>query len=494
MTLTENSYSVENTEGGINYHPLFLMEEIQMSFNKENNKYEGWIYFVTNLVNNKKYIGQTTVTINSRWNQHISKSNNNPDTVIDTAIAKYGKDNFIVEELDFISTDTKEELIDKLNGLEIYYIQRYSSLVSQYGYNVDKGGQSGVEQQEIPIDCYYISGEFIKTFKNKTEAAEFYGIHEDTVRSIYNGSKPNYNYTIVFRKSGEPFDKYNHKSNQYREIYKWTTDGVLLKKYYSRHEAIGDGAVKFFADKIDDIYCTAGGYWYSSTPVFSYVGAIKANAKKKKIYVYDVFGILENIYESKSVCARALDTTRNSITDNCNGHTLTIKGKICRYEGEPFDKYLDWDELQYYIDCFTRPIDKYSQDGVYLGDFDSIHVASSEYKKKSLKNIYDCCVGSRNWFNGVTYRFKGDCFDCYKNLLNKFDEPINMYTTKNEFVKTFYYTDEVRDYFDITDINSIYYCLSGAYRTAYKHKWYHSSNPNQPDKSKIITNSQEKAS
>lgn len=45
-----------------------------MSFNKENDKFEGWIYFVTNLVNNKKYIGQTTVTIKSRWDQHISKA------------------------------------------------------------------------------------------------------------------------------------------------------------------------------------------------------------------------------------------------------------------------------------------------------------------------------------------------------------------------------------------------------------------------------------
>lgn len=66
-----------------------------------------------------------------------------------------------------------------------------------------------------------------------------------------------------------------------------------------------------------------------------------------------------------------------------------------------------------------------------------------------------------------------------------------MYTTKNEFVKTFYYTDEVRDYFDITNITSIYPCLSGINRTAYKHKWYRASNPNQPDKSKIITNSEE---
>lgn len=382
-----------------------------MSFNKENNKYEGWIYFVTNKVNNKKYIGQTTVTINIRWNQHVSKSNNNPDTIIDTAIAKYGKENFTVEELDFVSVDTKEELIDKLNSLEVYYIQRYSSLVSQYGYNVDKGGQSGIERQEIPIDCYYISGEFLNTFKNKTEAADYYGIHEDTVRHIYEGSKANYNYTIVFRRSGEPFDKYNYKSKHYKEIYKWTINGEFVKKYYSRHEALEDGAVYFFADKIDDIYCTAGGYWYSSIPKFSYVGAIKSNEKKKRIWVYDVFGILEEIYESKSACARALDTTRNVITDNCNGHTLTAKGKVCRYEGEPFDKYIDWNELQYYIDCYTKPIDKYSQAGEFLGDFDSIHIASSEYEKKSLKNIYDCCMGNRGLFHGVTYRFKGQSFD-----------------------------------------------------------------------------------
>lgn len=38
-----------------------------MSFNKNTHKYEGYIYLIKNLINNKCYVGQTTTTIEHRW-------------------------------------------------------------------------------------------------------------------------------------------------------------------------------------------------------------------------------------------------------------------------------------------------------------------------------------------------------------------------------------------------------------------------------------------
>lgn len=57
------------------------------------------VYCITNLVNGKKYVGVTRFNVKARLAQHVYKSKNNPKTWLHKAIAKYGSDNFIVEEI-----------------------------------------------------------------------------------------------------------------------------------------------------------------------------------------------------------------------------------------------------------------------------------------------------------------------------------------------------------------------------------------------------------
>lgn len=93
-----------------------------------------YIYKITNKINNKIYIGLTTTSIARRWHQHCYKAQNDEHpTVIDQAIRKYGKENFIVEKVD--ETDDR----DTLNQLEIKYIAEYNSL-APIGYNISTGG------------------------------------------------------------------------------------------------------------------------------------------------------------------------------------------------------------------------------------------------------------------------------------------------------------------------------------------------------------------
>lgn len=78
------------------------------------------IYKITNLINNKVYIGLTTLTLAKRWNAHkaVSKYKNSH---LYQSIRKYGVQNFIIEEID--STDN----FKKLGELERYYIKLYDS-------------------------------------------------------------------------------------------------------------------------------------------------------------------------------------------------------------------------------------------------------------------------------------------------------------------------------------------------------------------------------
>ena len=111
-----------------------------MSYNKETGMYEGYIYCITNKVNNKKYVGQTTETVHKRWIRHINAHSN---MAISKAIDKYGKENFEIKELLCASCDTKKELCDTLNYLEIVFIQHHNSLINYgNGYNITRGGSN----------------------------------------------------------------------------------------------------------------------------------------------------------------------------------------------------------------------------------------------------------------------------------------------------------------------------------------------------------------
>lgn len=93
------------------------------------------IYKFTNLVNGKKYIGQSKC-IERRYKDHINRAynnDNNNNKQLYKAIRKYGLKNFnfsIIEEC----------LIEELNDKEIYWIKHENSLTPN-GYNITTGGE-----------------------------------------------------------------------------------------------------------------------------------------------------------------------------------------------------------------------------------------------------------------------------------------------------------------------------------------------------------------
>jgi len=96
----------------------------------------GYIYRIDNLENGKLYIGQTIQTILKRWNDHVSDTKNlSDDMVIHLAMRKYGIDMFTIEPIHIIEAETKAELKERLNELEIQVIAELKP-----DYNIAKGG------------------------------------------------------------------------------------------------------------------------------------------------------------------------------------------------------------------------------------------------------------------------------------------------------------------------------------------------------------------
>lgn len=98
-----------------------------------------YVYVITNLVNGKKYVGQTRqAPPERRWRDHILRSTcRAPRYPLHRAIKKYGRQNFrfkIIGEYDDV---------DKWNQAEIDYIKKYRSRWFEHGYNIAEGGRNG---------------------------------------------------------------------------------------------------------------------------------------------------------------------------------------------------------------------------------------------------------------------------------------------------------------------------------------------------------------
>lgn len=95
----------------------------------------GYIYKITNTLNDKIYIGQTIKTVQKRFTQHKNNSNKEyfSQIVLYKAFNKYGIENFICEEIEEIPND-------KLDEREKYWIEYYDSYFN--GYNSTLGGRA----------------------------------------------------------------------------------------------------------------------------------------------------------------------------------------------------------------------------------------------------------------------------------------------------------------------------------------------------------------
>ena len=120
------------------------------------------IYKITNLINNKVYIGQS-VEIERRWQKHKNyyKNKENHKYKIYRAMYKYGIENFSFEIIEICQPK-------QLNERQIYWISYYNSL--QNGYNMTSGGDGIINCNDKPVNQYDSNGKFLNTYKSAHEA------------------------------------------------------------------------------------------------------------------------------------------------------------------------------------------------------------------------------------------------------------------------------------------------------------------------------------
>ena len=95
----------------------------------------GFIYKITNIINGKIYVGQTSKTIEERFKEHIKKAKVHTNRYLYDAMNHYGYDKFMVSQIE----ECNDDLLDER---ERYWISKLNCIMP-HGYNMTEGGGGG---------------------------------------------------------------------------------------------------------------------------------------------------------------------------------------------------------------------------------------------------------------------------------------------------------------------------------------------------------------
>ena len=117
--------------------------KIDDSILNKSETYYGVIYLYENLINHKKYVGQTTKPILERHKNHKYQKYN---SYFHNALTKYGEDNFQLTIIDCAYS------ADELNAKEEYWIKFYNSVAEGYNLTFGGKGSSGYKHTKETIE------------------------------------------------------------------------------------------------------------------------------------------------------------------------------------------------------------------------------------------------------------------------------------------------------------------------------------------------------
>ena len=401
-----------------------------MAYNEESGMYEGYIYCIINKVNLKKYIGQTTVDVQYRFKQHLSA---NKKYAINNAIKKYGKENFVVEQLCKKIDVTKKGLQNQLNEEEKYCIYWYKTLCEQHGYNIDKGGgQSSYFKKPVcQYDFYY---NFINRYDSATDACRSTGIYFGDISKCCNKKSCSAG-GFYWCFDGDKIDTSNNKQTKNRPVVKFDMNGNQIEIFKCINDISDDSkynskirsCVKGRRNCVDGFVYRYYGDDFNKYKVVNKTDKLKSynnkNVKKKAcseniksktsmaIDVYDLEGNFLNTYNSIVLASKETGSPKDGIGNCCRG----VKQKTCnnlvfKYHNEPFDLNLISKSIR--NNDYNRPIVQYNVFGENEKEFiniDELSVTINEQKA----DIYKQLIGKKYSIKNKIYRFKDENFNKY---------------------------------------------------------------------------------
>lgn len=310
------------------------------------------IYTITNLINNKVYIGQS-IDIIKRFYSHKSSLNRDchQNIFLQRSWNKFGENNF------------KFEIIEKCNDndldiREVYYINLLSSNNDKYGYNLTSGGCKFKVNEQILINKslkyskqilqFTKEGLFISEYLNARQAALKYNINASLITRCCRGERESAYHCIWKYKDDCMFSYQNNKvvniddydklivynpicqldlnGNLVRE---WNTCSDVGKFYNIVYENIRSCCDKKYGRKtyIGFIWMYADEYYKNGVNLEDY----KLAKSNKPINQYDLNNNFIATYESAREAEKLTGIGYKMISRVCNGGRPHTHGYIFKF-------------------------------------------------------------------------------------------------------------------------------------------------------------------
>lgn len=196
------------------------------------------IYKITNLKNNKCYIG-SAINLKARIKRHVYELKNqlHNNIYLLRSFNKYGINNFEFELIEIFDKIKYKELL----LIEENYIQLYNSIKEGYNLilnnsehfkNINKTKKHidrNRKKQSIQVMCFNrFSGKFVKEFNSITEASLYFKTSSSNISRVCK-NKLNYikNHTFCYKKEYD-------KNKDYSKPYYWAKDRKLEGVHYKK--------------------------------------------------------------------------------------------------------------------------------------------------------------------------------------------------------------------------------------------------------------------
>lgn len=338
----------------------------------------GFIYKITNTINNKAYIGITTKTPEERWRAHLNAIKTGKGCpLLRSAVNKHGADKFKIETL-IICFD------DDLYRFEKDYIKKYNTLAPN-GYNAHEGGECGGNftgkthsqetKEKIGIISHKLHSEM--TTEQKTHLG----------RLISNGIK-----------NSIKFQEYITRARLDR------LNGNITYAYLSIPKS--EETKRKISKSVKEYFNTSDPEVNKSRKNTIINALVKANGRK--VEQYSLQNILIKTYNSIVESSKETKIGTRSIQANASGRSKTAGGFIWKYvSSTPYRTMSDeFKEKQRKIitKVAGRKVEQYSLDNKLIKVYDSIAEASRQ-TKTAPSTIREVALGKGKTAGGFIWRF-----------------------------------------------------------------------------------------
>lgn len=353
----------------------------------------GYIYLVVNKINNKKYVGQTTRTIQKRWEDHIYDAlNNHDDFYFHRAIRKYGIENFNITELVSCSDD-------QLDEQEIYYIERYKTFyIYNQGYNLTRGGSGGTKVNRAEIMLQWSQG------KSAKEIADYFGFYSRTI-------------TDVLKQNGITQAEIYSRSMKYgarfreKKIFQYNLSGQLINVYESLNDMYNQTGYRkdYISAACRHVYPSANGYLWIYEDEEESIDSLLNKIPKELAHAvlqYDSQGNFIAEYPSYNSAAEAIGCDRGLIANAAKTLSATAKGYFWKDKDSPIDII---DKIKAFNSRYSdrkKQIVQMDLDGNVIAMHESITAAAEALGKSSLRAaIGKVCSGKQKTSGGYKWAY-----------------------------------------------------------------------------------------